>query len=74
MKITKVEFSDYKSIKNPISIPFYQDLPTVLIGKNGSGKTNILEALEDILSSVQFYKKDISYKADVELSREDFKR
>ncbi len=74
MRITKVEFSDYKSIKNPISIPFYQDLPTVLIGKNGSGKTNILEALEDILSSVQFHKKDISYKAEVELSREDFKR
>lgn len=45
MRITKIEIANYKSIKEPVEINFYNGLPTVLIGKNGSGKTNILEAL-----------------------------
>ena len=45
MEITKLEISNYKSIKSPVSIHFKEGLPTVLIGKNGSGKSNILEAL-----------------------------
>ena len=48
MKITRIEIKKYKSIKEPIEINFYDNLPTVLIGKNGSGKTNILEALDTI--------------------------
>ena len=42
MRITKIEITNYKSIKEPVEINFYNGLPTVLIGKNGSGKTNIL--------------------------------
>lgn len=48
MKITKIEIHNYKSIKEPVEINLYNGLPTVLIGKNGSGKTNILEALSAI--------------------------
>lgn len=41
MKITKIEIRSYKSIKQPVEINFCDDLPVILIGKNGSGKTNI---------------------------------
>lgn len=51
MKITKIEIQNYKSINNLVDINFYNDLPTVLIGKNGSGKSNILEALSIIAES-----------------------
>ena len=50
MKITKIEIAKYKSIKKSAEIKFCDGLPTVLIGKNGSGKTNILEALNIIYS------------------------
>ncbi|MDD6259573.1 MAG: AAA family ATPase [Clostridiales bacterium] len=45
MELTKIEIDNYKSIKSPVTVSFTKDLPTILIGKNGSGKTNILEAL-----------------------------
>ncbi len=48
MKIEKIRINKYKSIKEPVEINFIDSLPTVLIGKNGSGKTNILEALSVI--------------------------
>ncbi len=51
MKLTKIKIEGYKSIKSPVTISFVEGLPTVLIGKNGSGKTNILEALSAIFSS-----------------------
>lgn len=51
MRITKIEIQNYKSINNLVDINFYNDLPTVLIGKNGSGKSNILEALSIIAES-----------------------
>ena len=43
----------YRSIKEPVRIDFCRDLPTVLVGKNGSGKTNILSALEWIIQNVR---------------------
>lgn len=43
----------YRSIKEPVRIDFCRDLPTVLVGKNGSGKTNILSALEWITQNVR---------------------
>ena len=55
MRITRIEIEKYKSIKEPIEINFYDDLPTVLIGKNGSGKTNILEALDAIAEANSNY-------------------
>lgn len=43
----------YRSIKEPVRIDFCRDLPTVLVGKNGSGKTNILSALEWITQNAR---------------------
>lgn len=77
MKITKIKISNYKSIKEPIEINFSDLLPTVLIGKNGSGKTNILEALETIASAnVGYYgnanNRKFEYEVQIQLSKDDF--
>ena len=48
MELISIEIESYKSIKTPVTISFFDGLPTVLIGKNGSGKTNVLEALSAI--------------------------
>lgn len=79
MRITRIEIEKYKSIKEPIEINFYDDLPTVLIGKNGSGKTNILEALDAIAEANSNYfglNKEIplSYKVLICLSKDDITR
>lgn len=79
MRITRIEIEKYKSIKEPIKINFYDDLPTVLIGKNGSGKTNILEALDAIAEANSNYfglNKEIplSYKVLICLSKDDITR
>lgn len=80
MEITKIEISNYKSLKEIATIHFYKDMPTVLIGKNGSGKTNILEALENIYNSGQSYyypsqySHGLKYRCYIKLSKEDFKK
>lgn len=79
MWITKIEIHNYKSIKEPVEINFYDSMPTVLIGKNGSGKTNILEALNAITKANGSYyglneKLTFSYKAYICLSKEDIVR
>lgn len=79
MRITRIEIEKYKSIKEPIEINFYDDLPTVLIGKNGSGKTNILEALDAIAEANSNYfgsnkKTPIIYKVHICLSKDDITR
>lgn len=79
MRITRIEIQKYKSIKEPIEINFYDDLPTVLIGKNGSGKTNILEALDAIAEANSNYfgsnkKTPIIYKVHICLSKDDITR
>ena len=76
MRITKIEITNYKSIKEPVGINYYNGLPTVLIGKNGSGKTNILEALSAIAEANGNYfglRKEllISYKVHIRLEKED---
>ena len=76
MRITKIEITNYKSIKEPIEINFYNGLPTVLIGKNGSGKTNILEALSSITEANGNYlgprrELPMSYKVHIRLEKED---
>lgn len=79
MRITKIEIQNYKSIKEPVEINLYDGLPTVLIGKNGSGKTNILEALSAIVEANGNYfglRKElpISYKVHIRLEKEDAER
>lgn len=79
MRITKIEITNYKSIKKPVEINLYNGLPTVLIGKNGSGKTNILEALSAIAEANGNYlglRKELpmSYKVHIRLEKEDAER
>lgn len=79
MRITKIEIHNYKSIKEPVEINFYNGLPTVLIGKNGSGKTNILEVLSAIAEANGNYfglRKELSmsYKVHIRLEKEDVER
>ena len=79
MRITKIEITNYKSIKEPVEINFYNGLPTVLIGKNGSGKTNILETLSAIAEAHGNYlglRKELplKYKVHIRLEKEDAER
>ena len=79
MRITKIEIQNYKSIKESVKINFYNGLPTVLIGKNGSGKTNILEALSAIAETNGNYfglRKELSmsYKVHIRLEKENAER
>ena len=79
MRITKIEIANHKSIKEPVEINYYNGLPTVLIGKNGSGKTNILEALSAIAEANGNYfglRKELSmsYKVHIRLEKEDAER
>ena len=76
MRITKIEIQNYKSIKEPIAINFYNGLPTVLIGRNGSGKTSILVALNAIAEANGNYfglrkELQLSYKVHIRLEKED---
>ena len=79
MKITKIVIQNYKSIKEPLEINFRDSLPTVLIGKNGSGKTNILEALNAIAEANGNYfglhkELPLKYKVHIRLEKEDAER
>ena len=76
MKIKKIVIRNYKSIKEPVEINFTDSLPTVLIGKNGSGKTNILEALSAIAEANENYfgigrDTTFDYEVHMQLSDED---
>lgn len=76
MELVKIEIESYKSIKSPVTISFLEDLPTILIGKNGSGKTNILEALSAIALANSNYHGNIgtehpAYRAYIQLSEDD---
>src|SRR5436190_23016389 len=44
MKLRKLEISEFKNLRN-FTIEFEQTLTTVLLGQNGTGKSNLLEAL-----------------------------
>ena len=79
MTLTKIEIIKYKSIIAPTTINFNEGLPTIFIGKNGSGKTNVLEALEAIAkaNSQAYYNgraKDLEYKVYFKLSKEEINR
>jgi predicted ATPase len=44
MKLRRLEISEFKNLRN-FTIEFEQTLTTVLLGQNGTGKSNLLEAL-----------------------------
>jgi len=77
MKLIKIDINNYKSIVTPVSVNFQDGLPTVLIGKNGSGKSNVLEALEHIASTNanlpgQYSAGGIRYKVHICLEKDEF--
>lgn len=77
MKLIKIEIENYKSIGPPVSICFHKNLPAVLIGKNGSGKSNILEAVEHIASTNanfpgRYSAGELRYKAYIRLEENEF--
>ena len=77
MKLIKIDINNYKSIASPVSVNFQDGLPTVLIGKNGSGKSNILEAFEHIASTNtnlpgKYSAGELRYKAHIRLEKDEF--
>ena len=77
MELIKIELENYKSITESIGVEFHKNLPTVLIGKNGSGKSNILEALEHITSTNsnlpgKYSAGELRYKAYIRLDSSEF--
>ena len=77
MKLIKIDINNYKSIASPVSVNFQDGLPTVLIGKNGSGKSNLLEALEHIASTNanlpgKYSAGRLRYKAHIRLEKDEF--
>ncbi len=79
MRLTQIDILKYKSIKNPVSIYFNEGKVVTLIGKNGSGKTNVLEALNYIFNAnakLSFYHRnliDLKYRIYIKLEQEDIK-
>ena len=79
MKLIKININNYKSIASPVSFNFQDGLPTVLIGKNGSGKSNVLEALEHISSTNahlpgKYSAGGLRYKAHIRLEKDEFEK
>ena len=77
MKLIKIDINNYKSIASPVSVNFQDGLPTVLIGKNGSGKSNLLEAFEHIASTNanlqgKYSAGGLRYKAHIRLEKDEF--
>lgn len=77
MELIKIELENYKSITESIGVEFHKNLPTVLIGKNGSGKSNVLEALERIASTNsnlpgKYSAGELRYKAYIRLDSSEF--
>lgn len=58
MYLTRIDILKYKSIKNPVSVYFNEGKVVTLIGKNGSGKTNVLEAIKYAMSQNRYYGRD----------------
>lgn len=56
MRLDRLKIDKYKNLKN-ISVDFDQDsFVTVLIGQNGSGKSNLIEALVEIFTTLDLNK------------------
>jgi predicted ATPase len=60
MKIKYLKLPDYKNLKD-IELNFNTNLVTLLIGKNGLGKSNLLEALAFIFSSIDLAEKETEF-------------
>lgn len=66
MKLRKLEISEFKNLQN-FTIEFEQTLTTVLLGQNGTGKSNLLEALIIIFRDLDLGETPMfKYKLDYE--------
>ena len=70
MRITKLYIKEYKNLKD-----FYweinPDYPiAVIVGKNASGKTNLVEAIVKIFQQVLLHKKSRKYNTDLDFEFE----
>jgi len=76
MELQKIRILNYKSIKESIEIPFTNEGDIVtFIGKNGSGKTNILQAIrKSIIKQTGYYngeKETIRSQYTLKVSKEE---
>lgn len=68
MELTKIKINSFKSIEHPLEIDLNNRSHYItFIGKNGSGKTNILRALKLALSKNSTYEKKEKVEAEYEL-------
>ena len=76
MKLTQIDILKYKSIKSLVTVYFNEGEVVTLIGKNGSGKTNVLEAIKFAMAINRNYrteKIDSEIKYHIELTDEEIK-
>jgi predicted ATPase len=74
MEIKYIELTNYKSIKNTNKIHFSSPFIT-FVGKNGSGKTNILEALFILFDQNQItFRKNMNFKFHIQINHNEFKK
>lgn len=72
MLAEKVKIQNFKSLKNPREVKV-EDKITTLIGKNESGKTNSLKALESFAKTYKYAKDDLCYYFEEEKEAKDMK-
>ena len=71
MKLRKLEIGTFKNLRD-FSIDFEQTLTTVLLGQNGTGKSNLLEALIIIFRDLDLGEKPtFQYKLNYECRRNE---
>ncbi|VEU79973.1 AAA family ATPase [Haploplasma axanthum] len=74
MRIKEIEIEKYKSIKEKQKIDFTSQL-IIFVGKNGSGKTNILDAIHTIFSVENSdLRKYLDYKFYIEVGDKDIEK
>ena len=62
MKIKRLWVSKYKNIEN-IDLEFQSDLVTLLVGRNGVGKSNLIEILALIFRDLDLLNKLDDFKS-----------
>lgn len=70
MLAERVKIQNFKSLKNPREVKV-KDKITTLIGKNESGKTNSLKALESFAKTYKYAKDDLCYYSEEEKEAKD---
>lgn len=76
MKIKSIIILKYKSIHSPLTINLQKGNLLAFIGKNGSGKSNILKAIYNVFLTIQnkysYKRESVDFELDVILSKDEF--